>query len=306
MNKYLIAIIVLISFNYSFAQSTKLSGHFIDKETNKPISYATIEIFSLKIGTIADKNGVFELTVDSKDINLDTIEFSNLGYEKIKLSIGDFLKLENHTISIRQQPIKLDEVVIIPKKYKIVKLGITNKKFQSKQITNLYNNKIGNYIENKKSKMGWVNSVSFYIHKDGHPETPFRVRIYAVNKEKRRPGKDILNENLVVSAGKPGWFTVDLTKYNIPFPIDGIFVMMEWINSGDQYFYELEMPIKNKNGEFIKEKRKFYGQTIGSILSQPQMITWGVTLGMDWIPYDLFGKGYINAMINAEIAYPLD
>jgi hypothetical protein len=85
-----------------------------------------------------------------------------------------------------------------------------------------------------------------------------------------------------------------------------MFVIMEWINSGDKYFYEKEMPKKNENGETVKVFRKFYGQVIGSVLRQPEMITWGLTLGNDWIPYKPYSKGYINAMIRTEIAYPID
>jgi hypothetical protein len=161
-------------------------------------------------------------------------------------------------------------------------------------------------MENKKKQIGWIKSVGFFIDAEGHPETPFRVRIYDLNKEKKCPGHDILNENLIVSANKSGWFTVDMTKYNLQFPLDGVFVMMEWINSGDNYFYEKKMPAKSGNGETVMVTRTFYGQAIGSVLKQPEMITWGLTLGNDWIPDTLYYKGYINAMIKAEIAFAVD
>jgi len=302
----IIALFTFISFNYSFSQSVTLSGHIIDKETNKALPFATIEIFSLKFGTVADQNGDFKLTVIPINENLDTLVFSYLGYKNTKISIGDFLKLDKKTISIKADPITLNEVVIIPKKYKTVKLGITNKKPQSYQITSVYYNKIGNIIENKKSLPGWVKSISFYIAEEGYPETPFRVRIYDIDKKRNCPGNDILNKNVIVSANKPGWFTVDLTSYNIPFPKDGIFVMMEWINGGEKYYYDKEMPTKNANGEIINETRKFYGQTIGSLLHQSKIVTWGITVGNDWTPWIFNHKGYINAMINAEIAYPID
>jgi hypothetical protein len=306
MKNYFIVLMILLSYNYSVCQTVQLHGRIVDEKTNSTLPFATIEIFSLKTGTCADKDGIFSLSVNSTHIDLDTIEFSCLGYEKRKISISDLIKEGNKTVSIKERPFILDEVIVIPKKFKTVKIGITDIKPQSKQITNLYNNKIGNFIENKGIKMGWINSVSFYIDKEGHPETPFRVRIYDVNKGINCPGNDILDKNLIVSARSSGWFTVDLKKYNIPFPADGIFVMMEWVNSGDGYFYDKEIIRRGDKGEQLKETRKFYGQAIGSVLKQPGMITWGVTLGNEWIPYKLYYKGYINAMINAEIAYPLD
>jgi hypothetical protein len=306
MKKYFGLIIILISVGYSFGQSSLLKGKLIDVETNEPLPYATIEIYSLRTGTIADNSGVFELSVNSQNQNIDTVEFSYLGYAKRKFSVADFLRLENKIISLKSSNISLGEVVVMPKKYKTVELGIFDKKPQSKQVTNVFNNRIGNYIANKKQQIGWIKSVSFYIDAEGHPETPFRVRIYDLNKEKNCPGNDILNENLIVSAKESGWFTIDLTNYNIQIPIEGMFVIMEWINSGDKYFYEKEMPKKNENGETVKVFRKFYGQVIGSVLRQPEMITWGLTLGNDWIPYNPYYKGYINAMIKTEIAYPID
>ncbi len=306
MKNYILTLFTAFSFQFSYSQSLLLKGFIGDKETNKPLSFATVEIFSLKLGTIADINGAFELKVDPINVNLDTLTISYLGYSKIKISIGDFLNLDRKIILLKSNPIVIDQVLIIPKTYKTVKLGITDKKPQSYQITNIYYNKIGNIIENKKSKMGWVKSANFYIGEDGNPETPFRVRIYDVDQVKKCPGNDILNKNVIVTAYKPGWFTVDLTSYNVQFPIDGIFVMMEWINCGDKYYYSKEMPRKDANGETIKEVRKFYGQTIGSILNQPEIITWGITVGNDWTPYTFNHKGYINAMINVEIAYPVD
>jgi hypothetical protein len=306
MKKYFGLIIILISVGYSFGQSSLLKGKLIDVETNDPLPYATIEIYSLRTGTNANNSGVFELFANSQNQNIDTVEFSYLGYAKRKFSVADFLRLENKIISLKSSNISLGEVVVMPKKYKTVELGIFDKKPESKQVTNVFNNRIGNYITNKKQQIGWIKSVSFYIDAEGHPETPFRVRIYDLNREKNCPGNDILNENLIVSATESGWFTIDLTNYNIQFPIEGMFVMMEWINSGDKYFYEKEMPKKNENGETVKVVRKFYGQVIGSVLSQPEMITWGLTLGNDWIPFKPYYKGYINAMIRTEIAYPID
>lgn len=306
MKKYFVLIILLLFIGYSFGQEALLKGTMVDEETNDALPYATIEISSLRTGTIANNRGVFELSVHSSNQNTDTVEFSYLGYGNRKLSIADFLSLGDKKISLKPSQISLGEVVVMPQRYKTVELGILDKKPESKQVSNIFNSQIGNYIANKKQQISWIKSVSFYMDKEGHPETPFRVRIYDLDKDKNCPGKDLLTENLIVTAKQPGWFTVDLTHYNIQFPVDGLFVMMEWINSGDKYFYKTEMTRKNEKGETVKEVREFYGQIIGSVLRRPEMITWGLRLGNDWLPYTPFAKGYINAMIKAEIAYQID
>jgi hypothetical protein len=302
MKILLFSIISLILINYCFGQNVDLTGEIIDYKTNQALPYATIEIFNLKSGTITDKNGIFHLEIKPNDLITDSLNFSFVGYETKKMSINDFLKTEK-IIKLKEKPIEIGEIKIIPKKYSEIIIGIKDKKPWSKQYSNLFSGNKGNYIKNKKEKTGWIKSVSYYIHPDGNPTTPFRVRIYDVSKDKK-PGKDILNHNLVVSAKKSGWFTVDVSEYNIPFPENGAFVMMEWINSGDEYYFEKEVPRKGKNGQPEMVKRKFYGQSLGTVSKKGGVVMWGNNLGYEWAAHDLSNKGnYVNAMINAEIIY---
>ena len=305
MKKLLLSIISLIAINLCFGQKVELTGIIIDSNTHQPLPFATIELFSLKTGTIADKNGNFIIKITSSDIILDTINFSYLGYEKVKMSISDFLKSEKNIV-LKEKIIELEEVKIIPRKYTTTILGIKDKKPRSMQYANVFNGKKGNFIENKKNEIGWIKSVSYYIHPDGHPTTPFRIRIYERNKNEK-PGKDLLNENLVVSAKKSGWYTIDISDYNISFPKEGAFVMMEWINSGEEFYFEKDITIKGNDGQTETVKRKYYGQSLGVVSKKGGVVLWGTTLGNDWIPYDFNYRGrYPNAMINAEIIYEND
>jgi hypothetical protein len=144
----------------------------------------------------------------------------------------DFENLRENTIALSTKDVLLSEVFVVPKNYKTVKLGIRKKKPERKQITSYYNNKIGNFIENKAGEKGWLKTVSFYIHQTGCPKTPFRVGVYKLDNETKSPGETILNENVIVAAPGTGWFSVDMSNYNIQFPEEGFFVVMEWINSG--------------------------------------------------------------------------
>jgi len=297
---------LIFYFNSSFGQNIELKGKIIEVENQKPLPFATIEIKKLHIGTIANKNGEFHLITTSQNLKTDTIEFTYLGFDKKRISIFDFINLQDKTINLDVKFIDVGETIITPKKLKTIELGIKAKKPDGKQITSIYDNKIGNYIENKKKKAGWIKSVSYYIFDLGHPETPFRVRIYELDSVNKCPGKDLLTENVIAYASEPGWFTIDLSEYNIVFPKNGAFIVMEWINNGDSFMYETEAFRRNQNGEKIREKREFYGQVIGSVYRQPKLITWGITLGYDWIPYELYHKGYINAMIKTEINYEID
>lgn len=302
MKKPIFLIITLILFNYCFGQTYKLLGKIIDSNTNDPLPYATIEIFSLKTGTISERDGKFSMAVASKDAKSDSVEFSYLGYEKMKLCLAEIIDAEQ-VIILKEKPILLEEVKILPKEYYSEIVGIRDKEPSRGQYTGAFGANKGNFLENKNKQAGWIKSVNFFLHKDGYPSCPFRIRIYKVG-ENHKPAEDLLNENLVVSAEKSGWFRIDVANYNIPFPKEGVFIMMEWINSGEAFFFEKEVTFKRKNERTEKVKRKYYGQSLGTVKKKGGVFMWGNTLGNEWIPYDFNRKGYnINAMINAEIAY---
>ena len=305
MKKIVILIINLTFVNFCFGQSIVLKGEIKDFKTGENLPYATIEIFTLKTGTITDKNGIFHFEITPNNLAYDTINFSYVGYETAKMSIAGFIQSEG-IIRLKEKSVILGEIKVLPKKYSIVSVGIKDKKPLGMQYANVFSGNKGNFIENSKKEKGWIKSVSYYIYPDGYPTTPFRVRVYDVN-ENKKPGKDILNKNVVVSASGPGWFTVDLSEYNIPFPGEGVFVMMEWINSGDKYYFEKDVTVKGKNGQPEIVKRKYYGQSLGTVSKKGGVVLWGNNLGNEWIPYDFNYNGkYPNAMINAEIIYEKD
>lgn len=304
MKKLLVLISGLILFSFCFAQNVILDGVVFDAVTNQPLQYATIEIISLKTGTITNKNGEFNLELIPNNLESDTIVFSYLGYESEKMTIAGYLNTNNHKVLLKEKPVEIGEVKVIPKKYTTSVLGITDKKSEHLQYANVFGANKGNFIYNNKNKQGWIKSVSYYIHPDGNPTTPFRVRIYAQANNKK-PGNDLLPENVVVSAKKPGWYEVDISHFNVLFPIEGAFVMMEWINSGDEFYFVKELQVKGKNGEpDRKEMKKYYGQTLGTVSKKGEVAMWGNTLGNEWIPYDFDYRGnYVNAMIQVEIAF---
>jgi hypothetical protein len=305
MKKIVILIINLTFLKLCFGQGAVLKGEIKDFKTGEYLPYATIEIFNLKTGTITDKDGKFNFNITPINLNHDTICFSYVGYETKKMSIDDFIQ-SSGIIELNDKPVVLGEITVIPKKYSIIIAGIKNKEPLSPQYANLFGANKGNFIENKQKKKGWIKSVSYYIHSDGYPTTPFRVRVYDID-ENKKPGKDILNKNVVVSASNPGWFTVELSEYNIPFPSEGVFVMMEWINSGDKYYFEKDVTVKGKNEQTEVVKKKYYGQSLGTVSEKGGVVLWGNNLGNEWIPYDFNYKGkYPNAMINAEIIYEKD
>ena len=300
---FALASIFLSVGNYSFGQESLFKGKVIDQQTKQPIIYATIEIKTLKIGTYTDSTGNFSILY--KNLN-DTLEFNSLGYEMQKYCIRD---LNNSMSIIELEPhiFELKEVVVVPKKVKTIRLGITSKKPWRFQIANIFGGQYGTYIKNEFKKTGYVKAVSFYIAKIGFPNAPFRIRIYAKDQLNDCPGKDLLNESVIVSNTKgEGWFTVDISEYGINFPLDGIYVMMEWVYSGDQYYYDYEHEIKTKDGKSKTRTYHVYGLSLGNVWKQPDEGYWSKGLGDTWNRMNDYYKGYVDVMINADIEFPIE
>jgi len=302
MIKHLFSIVYLTLISSCFGQCININGFFIDYETDLPLAYATIELFSLHTGTIADENGKFILETVIRDSQSDTIEFSYLGYETEKICVADFLVTDN-TIKLIRLPIALEEVEISPKEYKTEIVGVRDKKPTGSQVANIFGANKGKYLRNPRKEVGWIKSVSYYLHSSGYPTCPFRVRIYKPGTD-NTPGEDLLKENVIASAGKSGWIKIDISEYSIPFPKEGAFIMMEWINSGEEFYFETELSATGVNGELRVMKRKFYGQVLGTVSKKGGIGLWGSNLGNEWVPYNFNNNGkYPNAMINAEVAF---
>jgi len=296
-----------------FTQNIEIKGSIVDKKTKKGIIYATLEIKTIKTGVYTDEEGRFSISIPPKNLN-DIVEVSSLGYER-KTFIAKDLSYSIKAIELKQEDIRLKEVVILPKKMKTVKLGTTEKVPWNYVMAIDFGRMVVTHINNKKNKKGYVRSVSCYIDSHGKSETPFRIRIYGVDKANNGPGMDLLKENVIVTSNKKdAWLTIDVSKYGIDFPEDGMFVGIEWINAGDQFYYPLPAIMLNGKPCDIK---KCYGITIGMDYNK-ESHSWGKTsLGQGWSKYEDRTDGYINIrtkkirnyngclnlMINADIDF---
>lgn len=93
-----------------------------------------------------------------------------------------------------------------------------------------------------------------------------RIRVLSYNPKTNNPNIDIIRENLILTL-KKGMNTIDISKYNIPMPKEGVFVAIEWLiieeNAYESVWY------KNK----IKHTKISYGPILGAnYYEKPQ--TW--------------------------------
>ncbi|MCI0922555.1 DUF5686 and carboxypeptidase-like regulatory domain-containing protein [Sphingobacterium rhinopitheci] len=115
INSIITVLAVFLSFQ-SFAQELKLRGRIIDKQTEDPISFATIAVVGGSQSTHTDDNGNFNLTVPSKNVK---VRVSYVGYtpQMLPLESGEI------TFDIALNPENSIEEVVV----KRPKLKYSNK-----------------------------------------------------------------------------------------------------------------------------------------------------------------------------------
>lgn len=85
-------------------------GTVVDKETLKPIPFATISLQDLGLGTISNYEGVFSLRIPQQ-FKSSSVVVSHLGYENLNVPIAILLG-KNYEIFIQPRFIPIQEVII--------------------------------------------------------------------------------------------------------------------------------------------------------------------------------------------------
>ena len=271
-------ILLLIPVTFVFSQ-VSVEGTIKDQVTNQPIAYANIYAEGTLQGTLSGQDGSFQLSKLKKDGQLI---ISAIGYEDLMVRIPS----NENVFFLVPTVYDLEEVLIPSGSPKVEELGFQTRKIQNKKITTLSHgliwdgNNVSNtaaqaarHIENPLGQVGFIQSVSFYIHKQGRPIAPFRVRLIEMNPD-NTPGRELITDNLIVQAQSGGiWLEVNVSDRQIEFPPNGFLVSMEWLQTKDESFW-YETSYKNimKNNPVYEEwKQKNhnrntfwgYGQVVG-------------------------------------------
>jgi hypothetical protein len=309
MKRIIMSFFFLINIFVIAQQNIVLSGQIFDETTGESIPYTTIEIFEKEIGTAANSNGIFSLQLPNDFIN-QTLSISALGYSKKEIQINNEFDIKNCSIYLEPQIYTLPEFTFRDLSGQTEQLGNipVDKEFGGIFLGSSIGKQVAVYMKTQTNYPAIIKSVSFHIEKKAwgfkRANTPFRIRIYEYDTIINGPGKDLLTEGLIVSGPKKGgWFTVDVSSYQIPVPANGFFVAMEWIYTDDKYSYTYVNKYKNN----VTETR--YGQTLSMFFGNKESISWINPLGKKWIKEEislpLIGKGLkkVNAAIYCEIEF---
>ncbi len=236
MRKTLIFIIPLLITTNLFSQNY-LRGVLVDIRNKQPIPYCNVYIKN-RVGTTTNQKGQFLLDIRAvKD--KDSLTISNILYHKKQIPMVALLKEAwSDTLFLSPKVYILPQVNVRKGNCRVVERGVKRRRFLSNRHITIRPSKVGAskvavFIENNFPK--WKNvqlkSVKYNIldkSKTGHL---FRVHVYAVDKNRFIPGKELLLDNVIEKFPMTdGWVEVDLSTYNIKMPSKGIFIAIEFLD----------------------------------------------------------------------------
>jgi len=216
----------------SYGQVVK--GKVLDQSNSEAIPYANIGIPGSRVGTITNDDGSFAIFIP-KAHSKDTLLFLALGYEPVKIVIRSLRADSALTISLTQKIIKLDSVTVTAKRRGRQLYWLGNNLNQG---GNIYSDSISAgaamalLIENNRSENPFpvfVEKAILKISSNTMAEFKVRIRLLELDRNTRLPGKDLFNENFVVTSHiKKGWLTFDLSSFDIKIE-KSFFLAFEWI-----------------------------------------------------------------------------
>lgn len=274
------------------AQEGRITGRVVNQATKDPVAFASLSLRDEGTGALTNEYGYFQLALPERSLD-DSIVVLALGFRRTALRVKRGANLEDLIIELPKQNVQLANVSVQASKMKPATLGARTSTPGVGMIQGLPGSQYAALMKNDKTrKLGYVRSVSFFIGENGFPREPFRVRLYRADGNYNAPNSDLLLDNVVVSAARGGgWFSVDLSSYNIPAPDEGFYVAMEWIVSGDKFYTTNFMDNYTPYGQILRPTFEFKDSR-----------TWLYAIGRGWSLITLANGGArYNAMIRAEV-----
>jgi hypothetical protein len=233
MRVFNVLMLICLGFTSSLAQ-TIIKGTVTEQDVTKPIQFASIGIVNKPIGTVANADGVFEVTLSQDITDRDTIRFSSIGYINHDFLVSDLRKLSDAgslKINLKKLVTELNTVSINAKHAQVKMLGYpTNSKLFGLVFGgNGYGAEGGIKLTIKHANTN-IESLSLMVIQNSFNHLGFRVNIYEM--QNGQPGKNILTQNIFfnIENKQIGKITFDLTPYNIYLNTDAL-LALEWIEA---------------------------------------------------------------------------
>ena len=223
----ILVLFYLLIFNNIFAQKITV----LEQGSNVAVPYATVVFYKDDMIFFGD------YTNDFGEINFqkeyDFINISCLGFETRKVFKN---QIENNVIFLNKINIQLEEVVLTNNKQEFIAIGENKrKKSFSGSFAFEKGSEVVQFIENKLKKTTKINSFAFVTEKVKN-KVAYRVRLYK-RIQNFNGIADIeiptLNTIYFLEKDSNGLVEINLSQYDIDFPLEGIYIGLESLGTID-------------------------------------------------------------------------
>ncbi|MFT7250354.1 MAG: hypothetical protein ACI9FW_000064 [Flavobacterium sp.] len=199
--------------------SAQVKGVVLDSISGKPIAYVNIWVENENIGTTSEENGIFLLEIKEEK----NIVFSALGYETKILKSSEIEK-----VNLYPKVYEMPEVVLsIPVGNEEIEVGNSKRKFylpEPQTVPWVLAKKF--HFPSEKKDLKFIKNLIYYTNSEVE-NGKFRARVYEITNDSL-PGDDLIYQELIINVKKGKQTTVvDVSKYNIQIPKEGVIVGFE-------------------------------------------------------------------------------
>lgn len=267
----------------------RLSGKIINELTAKPVPYVLVTSPDRKMGIRTDTAGYFR-----PPVNFDTLLLSAPGYQSATLVLTE---VDSLVVHLAEKPLEVQGIAMSGSKRPRLEMAGTRRKRPQGIYMNCDSTSFSEmalYIPNPEQKQAILHKVYYYVPRKGKQRAPFRVRIYA--NTNGAPGRDLLEESVIVRPRWWGrWKEIQVGRYNVPLPGDGLFVSIEWLGRESSYVDRIKMT------DGSVRTSKCYGQALGMIKAPEEPRGWARSNGGNWFRWTLSPNDQVyNPMIRVE------
>lgn len=242
-------ILVLLMVEMVYAQEVLLEGHIYEAGKDSPIPFANISFLNSLKGTSSNEEGYFYMDIPETYLP-KKIHISSLGFKDTIVTAAQIRAKQK--IRLREETYELDEVVVAHAMGNVQVLNpISSYDIKSGFTSAATPWVLALYFPNIGAAKKYVEQVTVFLQKNAKftGQSRFRLRVFGVNPNNKKPGNDILRKNVILESDPDKDFvSIDLSEFGIQVPREGIYVGLEWIFLPyNWYVVNYEHPItKNK------------------------------------------------------------
>ncbi|PIF00488.1 MAG: hypothetical protein CR994_05300 [Maribacter sp.] len=250
----------------SSGQEVLFEGYILDHKTKEPIPYVNLSFLNTLKGTSTDEDGHFLIDLPTSFLGKQ-VHISSLGYKDTIVVANKIFKVKH--FDMVEESYELDEVVVS----RSLGDSYVLNPISSYSLTSGFSSSstpwvLALYFPNIGRQKKYLEKVTVFFQKNNRfkrPNSKFRLRIYDVEPETKKPKKDILRKSIVLESNiEEDFVSIDLRALNLKIPKSGIYVGLEWLFVPYNWYRNtVEHPITKKK---VTEDR--FAPTFGAVYNK--------------------------------------